>query len=106
METKQVAEVIRKWAEREPLIRRAYIFGSRARNENDADADLDVAVELNSVPGDLSPLATWFYESDRLRDSLQSLFLIKVDLQVYTDQTAIVKAGIEKSSIFAYDSEY
>ena len=32
------------WAEAEPLIRRVYLFGSRARGDNRSDSDIDLAI--------------------------------------------------------------
>lgn len=61
---RQVAAIIAGWAQDEPLIARAYLFGSRAKGVDLPGSDLDVAIELD--PGRLSAndetegMTTWF----------------------------------------------
>jgi predicted nucleotidyltransferase len=40
----EIADLVTRWAATEPLIRRAYLFGSRVKGTHRRDSDLDVAV--------------------------------------------------------------
>lgn len=50
-----IARVVTAWACGEPLIRRVYLFGSRARGDQRAGSDIDLAI-LNGI--DPAELAT------------------------------------------------
>jgi len=69
----EVKKVINSWAQNQPLIKRAFIFGSRARGDHQTDSDLDVAVELHLGGDDNSILSTWMFEEDEMKQSLQDL---------------------------------
>jgi len=51
MDIVELSNIIAKWAKEEALVTRAYVFGSRARNNFQVDSDLDVAVEIKKRPG-------------------------------------------------------
>jgi uncharacterized protein len=100
----KIKEIIVEWAENEPLVKKVYIFGSRARHDYREDSDLDVAVEINKLPGDSNILATWMFESDKLKESLEPVLPYKLQLENYDgDNTPKVEAGINQSSILIYN---
>ena len=49
MDTEKLKAIIANWAVENPLIKRAYIFGSRARDDWRSDSDLDIALEFHSI---------------------------------------------------------
>ncbi|MEO1307516.1 MAG: nucleotidyltransferase domain-containing protein [Pseudomonadota bacterium] len=49
---------IREWAARQPVIRRVWLYGSRARGDNRPDSDIVLAIEVNGET-EGSRLATW-----------------------------------------------
>ena len=50
-----IGQLVSVWAAEQPLIRRVYLFGSRARGDNRPDSDIDLAI-LNDI--DAAELAT------------------------------------------------
>lgn len=95
-------EIIKKWAESEPLIKEVYIFGSRARNDYRENSDIDIAVKIEKRPNDDSPLATWFYEGNNLKNRLSKLLPYELQLEYLDNKTKTVLSGIKESSILVY----
>lgn len=54
-----LSEMVALWAASEPVVKTAYLFGSRVRGDNRCGSDLDVAIELTPRRCDSGPLATW-----------------------------------------------
>ena len=104
MELEALKEIVYKWASETELIRKAYIFGSRARGTETQESDLDVAVQLNTLPGDGSEYATWFFTNKELASSLQKKLPIKLQLEWYDpDITKTIQIGILQSSVLVYE---
>jgi predicted nucleotidyltransferase len=99
-----IRTIVARWAASQPLITRAWIFGSRVRGTARTDSDVDVAIEVCALPGDAEPLATFISEADRLRRSIQALLPFKVDLQWHGGpvETPAIHAGLNQSSILVY----
>lgn len=98
---------VAKWASTEPLIRRAYLFGSRVRGTHKPHSDLDVAVEIFTLPGDSEPSTTWTCEAPRLRASASGVVPVIIDLNWYGGavETPRIHAGLEASSIVVYEAD-
>lgn len=45
MDIEAMTTAVAKWASTQPLIRKAYLFGSKVRGTHKPDSDLDVAVD-------------------------------------------------------------
>ena len=104
MNKSELIEKIVSWANSEPLIREAYLFGSRARNNHSQDSDVDIAVKVISQPGDSSEYACWIFEADGLKDRLQLEIPYTVQLEWYDPvKTPHVHSGIVESSIKIYE---
>jgi predicted nucleotidyltransferase len=59
--------IVSAWAVTEPLIRRIYLFGSRARGDNRPDSDIDLAI-LNGIdPAELATCIRSTLPRDRQR---------------------------------------
>ena len=106
MELFAINRVVAEWAATQPLVLRAWLFGSRVRGEERPDSDIDVAIEVQALPTDSDAYTTFACESDLLRASLQALLPIKVDLQWYGSigETPTIHAGLQRSSLLAYSA--
>lgn len=97
--------MVASWAKSEPIVEKAYLFGSRVSGNARCDSDLDVAIELSSQRVDSGPLATWIAEAARLKASISSHIPLTVDLQWYGGpiDTPIVHAGLAAGSRIVYE---
>jgi predicted nucleotidyltransferase len=77
-------------------VKRAYLFGSYARNEADEDSDLDILVELDYQ----QPIGMKFFE---YRLELEELLNIKVDLVTTDGLSKYVKPFIDKDKKLIYE---
>jgi len=108
MDPVELDREIAKWAASKPIIKRVFIFGSRARGDHRPDSDLDVAVELDSTEfegaDESGGLATWMFESPGWKQELQRLSPYAVQLERYRPgQTPTVANGLATSSILIYE---
>lgn len=108
MEIDDIVEVVRGWAESQPLILRVWIFGSRVRGTARINSDIDIAVEVLKRPSDSGSFTTFVFERHKLKDTLQFRMTIPVDLQWYggSIETPIIHAALQKSSILVYEASY
>lgn len=95
------------WCRTKPLIARAWIFGSRARNEAKSDSDIDIAIELDlsvaAAVDESGGLATWMFETQGWEAELSALFPFEVDLEQFVPgQTPTIAAALARSSVLAY----
>ena len=95
------------WCTSRPLVARAWIFGSRSRGEARDGSDIDIAIELDisaaAGADESGGLATWIFETRTWEAELSALFPFEVDLEQYiADQTPIIAAALERSSVLAY----
>lgn len=103
MTLQDAIDIIKAWASDEPLVREAYIFGSRARQTNRPDSDLDVAVKVVAQPGDGREYACWMFEGEQLTSRLQARLPVKLQLEWYDPiETPHVHRGINESSVLVY----
>jgi len=104
MDIEHIKDIIRDWASNEALVTKAYIFGSRARDDYRDDSDIDVAVVIKKQPGDSNVLATWMFESDGLKSRLSELLPYALQLEnLDGSNTPVVFGGVTKSSILVYN---
>ncbi len=104
MDIVELSNIIAKWAKEEALVTRAYVFGSRARNNFQVDSDLDVAVEIKKRPGDENVLATWIFEHKGMDERLAKLLPYKLQLEnLDGTNTPTILNGVKKSSIIVYE---
>jgi uncharacterized protein len=105
----EVLQRIGQWAESKPLVKRAYVFGSRARQDYRTNSDLDIAIELDPSEfqgsDESGGTATWMFETDGWKEELQALTGFQVQLEQFMDEsrTPTIAAGLRKSSLVAYD---
>ena len=100
----QLKNIIFCWASENSLVRKVYIFGSRARGDYCLTSDLDVAIEVNQTPQDGSECSTWFNSRKMLKASLQALVPYQLQLEWYDPiETPTVHKGLQESSILVYE---
>ncbi|WP_175803717.1 nucleotidyltransferase family protein [Burkholderia ambifaria] len=100
-DVKTAAIAMARWAATKPIIRRVFIFGSRARDDFREDSDLDVAIEIDGVNG--NALATWLFDTKPWHAEISALTPFEIDLEFFDeDETPIITAAIKRSSILVY----
>ena len=102
------ASILRQWANATPLIKRVWVYGSRARGDHSPASDMDIAVELDATlyegNDDSGGLATWMFESIPWKQQLQQSIPFKLQLERYAGEaTPHVLAGIEMSGLLVYE---
>ena len=104
MDIDEIKKVINSWAQNQPLIKRAFIFGSRARGDCQPHSDLDVAVELHLGADDSKILSTWMFEEDEMKQSLQELIPFNLQLELLDGKkTPRILNGVKESGILVYE---
>ncbi len=106
MDIENLKTVIAGWALGEPLVTKAYIFGSRARGDHRKKSAIGVAMEMKKAPGDKSVLATWIGEREGFRSRLQPLLPYTLNLEWYggEEETPTIHKGLIDGSLVVYDS--
>lgn len=118
-----IRHAVTAWAATEPLVRRVYLFGSRARGHHRPDSDIDLAV-LNGI--DPAALATcirsappsdmptgeqparsahdWTFEAnrDRWHSALPAVFTVPVQLERPQSADRIVRPNLKRSRVLLY----
>ena len=79
-------------------VKKAYLFGSYARNEADSDSDIDILVELDYA----QPIGMKFFG---FQAELEDLLNKKVDLVTSDGLSKYVKPFIDKDKILIYERE-
>ena len=97
---------IKRWASKNPSIRKVWIYGSFISGNLHEGSDLDVAVEIEKEKGDTNKRTTWICEAQGWRDELQALLGFKLHLEWYdVDETPTVRKGIQSGSRLIYSKE-
>jgi uncharacterized protein len=77
-------------------VKRAYVFGSYARNEEDKSSDIDLLVELDHS----QPIGMRFFV---YQTELENLLQMKVDLVSNDGLSKYIKPIIDKEKILIYE---
>ncbi len=108
MDIEDLKIIVENWAAENLLIKRAYIFGSRARDDWKPDSDLDIAIEVRSIE-DINEFVTFICEKAELKSSLaKKIPDYIIDLKWHDQKDGTTKTtrnGIEESSILVYDEK-
>lgn len=87
-------EIIQNYLKTQP-VKRAYLFGSYARNEQDNESDIDLMVELDDMVG--------LYKFVGIQIGLEELLGKKVDLISTEGISPAIKPHIEKDKQLVYE---
>lgn len=104
MDIEAIKKIIARWAESEPLIVKAYIYGSRAGENYQENSDLDIAIKIKKLPSDSNVLATWIFEKNRLERRLQRLlgpYNLHLEL-LDNEETPTIHDAVAEKSILVY----
>lgn len=83
---------------RDKPIRRAYLFGSLARQEATDCSDVDILVELDQTK------TIGLIEYIRLSDGLEALLQRKVDLVAEDGLSRFIKPQVDREKILIYEA--
>jgi predicted nucleotidyltransferase len=89
-------EIIKKYFAGKP-IKKAFVFGSYARNEANELSDLDILVELDNN----NPVGMQFF---RYKNELEKLLHLKIDLVLSDGLSPLVEELIEKDKLLIYEN--
>jgi len=100
----EIDERLRRWAVGRALVKRLWVFGSRAHSDHRPDSDIDVAIEINHND-ESNGLATWMFETTSWQQELAALFSFPVDLQQYQGPigTPVIDAALARSSRLIFE---
>jgi predicted nucleotidyltransferase len=86
-----------EWARRHRLIKRVYLFGSRARGDHRPDSDIDLAVEMD--------LDAWFEWHPRYEKEPDLRLSHPVQLEWYRPGAGLERVGnaVEKDGVLIYE---
>jgi predicted nucleotidyltransferase len=107
----QISQAVAEWAATEPLIRRVYLYGSRAKGSARPDSDIDLAILFKSDPsivaeqrGDMFQ-ARWFTWEDhnpRWHADLSRRFSVPVHLKRPQRSNRIVRPALKSCRLRLY----
>jgi predicted nucleotidyltransferase len=92
------------WAEKQPGLRRLWIYGSRAQGTHRPDSDLDVAFEIDRLP-DVAVMEFFERTRPRWRDELSQLSGLSVHLEPSIGDASNVAAYVAHSGVLVYERE-
>ena len=100
----EIDERLRRWATSKELVKRLWVFGSRARGDHRPDSDIDVPVEINHSD-ESNGLAPWMFEAKHWQDELATLFPFPVQLEQYFEsgESPTIRAGVARSSRLVFE---
>lgn len=87
--------ILQKFFAEKP-VKRAFLFGSFARNEADKDSDIDILVELDHS----KPIGMKFFS---FQEELEQLLKRKVDLVSDGGVSKYIKPFIDKDKVLIYE---
>ena len=103
MDIKSIKRTIKDWASKEALVKKVYIFGSRATNDYGEDSDIDVAVEIHRLPGEASITAAWMDVAKGYRQQLSKLLPYSLHLHSLDGDSPIILDGAYRNGILGYE---
>ena len=103
MDNESIKRTIKDWASKEPLVKKVYIFGSRATNDYQEDSGIDVAVEIHRLPGEENITAAWMDAAEGFREQLSKLLPYPLRLHSLDGDSPIILDGAYRSGILVYE---
>lgn len=97
-------------AEKTPVIKRMWIFGSRIKGTETQNSDLDLAIEVEWIEGQMlgvcsDPYSLWMACLPQFENEMQAICPWKLDLQQYIDsnKTSVIHTYLEDASKQIYE---
>ncbi len=78
-------------------VRKAYVFGSYARNEQTKNSDLDILVDIDSNEN------VSLFEFGRMLEDLKELLKVEIDLVAEDGLSKHIRPFIEKDKVLIYE---
>jgi predicted nucleotidyltransferase len=103
MDIESIKRIMADWASKEPLVKKVYVFGSRATNDDGEDGDIDVAVEIHRIPGEESITAAWMDVAKEYRGQLSKLLPYSLHLHSLDGDSPIILDGAYRNGILVYE---
>ena len=85
MNLDEISRIASLWCAGKPFVRRAWIFGSRARGTNRADSDIDIALDVIGVLRFEDGYTAFFNDHLVWQQDIQKLFTLRVHLSHYNE---------------------
>ncbi len=106
----EIEATVLRWAEAEPLVRRVYLFGSRARADYRPDSDIDLAVVYRLDPqllseslGDRNTAHFWMCEHrSSWRQAFAGIFGVPVHLELFVHTDKLLHCALKRSRVLLY----
>jgi len=93
-----ILPIVRSWAEKEPLVLEAHLFGSFARDEAGPDSDIDLAI-ITASEGRIGPYGTYSNNLERWTAELQGDLGRTVQIEPLRFATSVVTPAVERDGI-------
>ena len=105
VDIESIKRIINDWARKEPLVKKVYIFGSRATDDYKEDSDIDIAVEIHRLPGEESITSAWMDVAEGYRQQLSKLFPYPLHLHSLDGDSPITLDGAYRQGILVYEED-
>ena len=93
---RRIINIIQNYFRNKP-VRKAYVFGSYARNEQTKNSDLDILVDIDSNAN------VSLFEFGRMLEDLKELLKVEIDLVAEDGLSKHIRPFIEKDKVLIYE---
>lgn len=93
-----ILPIVRRWAEKEPLVLEVHLFGSFARDEAGPESDVDLAV-ITAAEGVIAPFGTFSNNRDRWTADLSADLGRTVQIEPLQFATTVVRPAVDRDGI-------
>lgn len=100
--TAEQIDAVARWANADPLIEAAYVFGSRAKGHARPDSDIDIAVKVSGKT-EGEALANAICEKARWVTELELLLGLTVDLQSMMPDDVVVSPAVTEHGVLVFE---
>jgi predicted nucleotidyltransferase len=80
-----------------------WIYGSRAKGNHKLTSDLDIAIDIEAVGSDESPMISYINMAAHWRSELKPIVPFEVDLEWWDPSNIVVSRGVDSSGVLVYE---
>ena len=103
-EKEEIVSIVAEWAAREPLVIKAFLYGSWVKGTVHEGSDIDVAIVLRPTPGDFGDVPCQAWDKLELANRLEPLLPLPLHLKCHDPRVAPdIASYLEEASILVYD---